>query len=302
MNIEQAKTIAITQILEILNYKAQKKNGYKNCYFSPVRNEKTPSLWVDIKTNTWWDFGDVKWKGGDSIHLVRAWLDSQNENCEVTDALRWMRNMTGFIPDIRPVTDPEEIPTEKTLVLREAKNLHDQKLIDYGASRGIPKSVMTAYFQQARIFNNKTNKVFIALCMRNEAKGYELRTPYFKGCLGRKDISFIRGTQPKPPGIHIFEGAFDFVSAITQRDGNPFVDDCMILHSLSNLKKATAYIKNYGYANSYTWMDNDQPGKQANQSWDEFCQTEPDLIHSPQNNLYSPYKDVNASHMAKLGL
>ncbi len=137
MNIEQAKRIPISVILEKLLLKPQRQTGYKTLYFSPLRKEKTPSLWVDTKTNLWCDFGDTKWKGGDGIHLVRAYLDSENEHCAVTDALRWLKNMTGFIPDIKPVNDPEEKPTEKTLILRHEKPLINQKLIEYGAKRGI---------------------------------------------------------------------------------------------------------------------------------------------------------------------
>jgi len=152
---------------------------------------------------------------------------------------------------------------------------------------------------------------FHTLSMRNDLKGYELRK--FKGCLGKKYITFIRGTQPKPAGINIFEGAFDFVSVITQRNGQPLTNDAMILHSLSNLKKATAYIRNYGkkatayirnygYRECITWMDNDKAGLEAVKSWEEFCKTEENLQHVPMNDLYAPYKDVNAAHMAKLEL
>ncbi|MFT3909721.1 MAG: toprim domain-containing protein [Ferruginibacter sp.] len=302
MNIDQAKAIAISEILKKLDQHPQKTMGFCQLYYSPFRNEKTPSLWVNHKTNTWRDFGDVKWGGGDIIHLVRAWLDSENENCEVKDALRWLSNMTGFIPDIKPVYDPAETETEKTLVLRSATEISNFALIQYSESRGIPLTVLKRYFQQAAIYNTNTGKVFYALSMKNDLKGYELRTPYFKGCLGKKYISFIRGTQPKPPGINIFEGAFDFATAITLREGKPFEDDTLILHSLSNLKKATAYIKKYGYDYAYTWMDNDDAGKQATQSWAEFCKNEPGLKHIPKNIDYLPYKDLNASHIAKLEL
>ncbi len=138
--------------------------------------------------------------------------------------------------------------------------------------------------------------------MRNDLKGYELRNPYFKGCIGKKYITFIRGTTPKPDGINVFEGAFDFLSVLAQQEGKPLRNDAIILHSLSNLKKASAYIKNYGYKNCFTWMDNDEPGKQATNSWTEFCKTEEELRHISMSSLFAPYKDVNAAHMAKLEL
>lgn len=302
MNIEQAKAIPISVILDKLNLKPQRKNGHKTLYFSPLRREKTPSFWVDEKTNLWYDFGDAKWQGGDSIHLVRAYLDSENENCAVADALRWLRNMTGFVPVIKPVTDPEETPTEKSLVISHTGKITQKKLIEYASNRGIPLTVLNQQCGQAIVKNNKTQKKFYALCMRNELKGYELRNPFFKGCIGKKYITFIRGIQPKPDGINIFEGAFDYLSVIAQQEGIPLTNDAIVLHSLSNLKKAAAYIRNYGYRNCFTWMDNDKPGQEATKVWEEFCKTEQGLRHVPMNGLYAPYKDVNAAHMAKLGL
>lgn len=285
-----------------MNLTPQRKNGHKVLYFSPLRNEKSPSLWVDTKANLWCDFGDAKWKGGDGIHLVRAYLDSENEGCAVTDALRWLKNMTGFIPDIKPVNDPGDTPTEKTLVLRQTGPIVHENLIEYARGRGIPKNLLVKHFDQATIFNTKSQKKFFALSMRNDLKGYELRNPHFKGCIGKKYITFIRGTEDKPDGINIFEGAFDYLSVIAQQNGLHLKKDAIILHSLINLKKATAYIKNYGYQNCFTWMDNDEPGKEAVNSWDEFCKTEEKLLHVPMNRLYFPYKDVNAAHMAKLEL
>ncbi len=302
MNIEQAKAIPISVILDKLNLKPERINGHKQLYFSPLRNEKTPSFWVDTVKNLWCDYGDMQWKGGDGIHFVRAHLSYQGVDHQVSDALRWLRNMTGFIPVIKAVIDLEEVPTEKTLILKHTADINKDSLIKYGESRGIPRSVLTRYFKQSKIFNNKSQKPFYTLSMQNERKGYELRNAIFKGCIGSKDITFIRGTQPKPEGINVFEGAFDFLSMITQEDGKPLRNDAMILHSLSNLQRSTAYIKNYGYRNCFTWMDNDQPGLEAVKSWEEFCKTEENLLHVPMNHLYAPYKDVNAAHMAKLEL
>lgn len=302
MNIEQAKTIPISVILDKLKLLPQRNSGHKTLYFSPLRKEKTPSLWVDTQKNLWCDFGDSKWAGGDGIHLVRAYLDSQNENSNVSDALRWLANMTGFIPEIRPVNDPDEFETESTLELRQVAIIQNQKLLEYGYNRGIVEKVLKKYFEQATIFNKKTNKKFSALSMRNDLKGYELRNPYFKGCIGKKYITFIRGSKPKPEGINIFEGAFDFLSVICHQNGISLTNDAIILHSLSNLRKASAYLKNYGYKNCFTWMDNDQPGIEATKSWEAFCKNENGLQHIPMNKLYERYKDVNAAHMARLEL
>lgn len=302
MNIEQAKAIPVSVILDKMILKPQKINGHKHLYFSPFRNEKTPSFWLDTKKNLWCDYGDMTWKGGDGIHLVRAYLFYQGMDHQVTDALRWLRNMTGFVPTIQPVSDPDELPKDKNLIIRHTSKVSKDFLIQYGDNRGIPLSVLTKYFKQSTVTNKLSGLRFYALSMQNDMKGYELRNERFKGCIGRKYITFIRGTVPKPDGINIFEGVFDFVSVVTQQNGRPLKNDTIILHSLSNLKKASAYIRNYGYRDCYTWMDNDEPGIEAAKAWEEFCKTEENLLHIPMNHLYKPYKDVNAAHVAKLEL
>lgn len=138
--------------------------------------------------------------------------------------------------------------------------------------------------------------------MVNEEGGYEVRNPFFKGYVGAKGISFIRGKQPKPEGIHIFEGFMDYVSAIAFEQVPQFDDDTIILNSLSCLKHATPYIRNYGYQVAYTWLDNDLAGQKGTQALAEFFKTEENLLHKPMNEIYLPHKDMNAWHMARLSL
>ena len=302
MNIEHAKAIPISVILDKLNRKPVRIKGHTHVYFSVFREEKTASLFVDTKGNRWRDFGDFNWQGGDGIHLVRAYLDSQDLSCDVSSALRWLSNMTGFVPSIQPVEDPDEKTADKTIILRRTDPIGKEYLLEYGRSRGIPDNVLKACFKQAALHNKNTGKIFHTLCMKNDWKGYELRNKAYKGCIGRKYITFIRGTDLSHEAINVFEGAFDFATVITQNEGKPLKHDSIILHSLSNLKKATAYIKNYEYRYCQTWMDNDEPGKQAVLAWEEFCKAEQNLIHVPMNEFYLPYKDVNAAHIQKFGL
>lgn len=272
-------------------------------YLSPYRPEKTPSFFVYTGDNRWYDYGDRR--GGDVINLVQCYLESQQVGATISDALRWLNNMTAYEP-IKAVAVADSYPTcdgrDETLVFKDAVPLKHTGLIRYGESRGIPPFILKQYLEQISFVNRNSGKILIALGMKNESKGYDVRNPSFKGCIRSKDISFIRGTIPKPPGIHVFEGFMDFLSVITQRNGKPFDDDTLILHSLNCMEKGTAYLRHYGYQHCYTWFDNDEPGQKATAAWDEFCSNEPGLKHIPQNEHYAPYKDVNAAHMAKLEL
>lgn len=300
MNIDQAKAIPLGLILEKIGCKPAKENTKRSIYLSPLRAEKTPSFHVNPESNLWYDHGIGQ--GGSIIEFVTLYLQSQGEACTVSDALRWLGNMAGIVATIKSVQVFESLKEDATLVLKNAKPIKHPALIKYLENRGIPLVVAIPYMSEVLVHNTDTRKDFFALGMKNEEEGYEIRNPYFKGCLGAKAITFIRGRRPKPEGIHLFEGMFDFVSAITFSKVAQFEDDAIILNSLSCLKQATPYIKGYGYRFAYTWFDNDPAGEKATQSIAEFLKTEEGLLHRPMNAVYMPDKDVSAWHMNKLSL
>ena len=302
MNIAHAKAIPIAQILEKLGIKPVKKTANEAWFFSPFRKEKTASFKVNHKRNGWYDFGVGV--GGDIIDLGQAYLASLKQSHSVSDVLTWLKNTAGNIDLPKPVCVPSVKAEEEnaTLIIKSVLPLESRGLANYLESRGIPQRVGEKYLKQARVYNTNSEKNFTALGLQNESGFYELRNNLFKGCVGAKDITFIRGTEDKPPGIHLFEGFMDFLSVITMEEGRPFKDDTIILNSLSCIQKALPLIRNYGYSNAYTWMDNDAPGKSATLFFDNFFKSENKLVHHPKNNVYAPFKDVNAWHMKKLEL
>lgn len=300
MNIEKAKGICLSVIMEKLGHKPQHSTKNKVCYYSPFRNEKTPSFYHYPATNTWCDFGDTKWKGGDSVTLVQAWLESTKQDFEVPDALRWLSMMTNTEQLIKPIVQEEVAPSDTSLVLLHVCSVKNTALIRYAEGRGIPFKVVDDYLEEVTFLNKKTGKKILALGIENEADGYEVRNPFFKGCLKAKGITIVRGKHPQN-SIHIFEGMMDFLSIVTMRNGKQFDDDVILLHSLTSMNKAAEFMKNNRYTDIYTWMDNDESGIAATNAWKEFCKNE-NLNHFPMNKTYAPYKDVNAYHMAKLEL
>lgn len=302
MNIDQAKAITIVEILSRLGIQPKRITASKALYLSPVRNEKTPSFWVDTKTNRWHDYGDGR--GGDVVDLASAYLQFTREAHTVSDALRWIRNMGVGSYEIVPIYRPIDqlVNDNGSLLLKSKKPVQHVGLIHYLGNRGIQLAVARRYLKELRVHNTRTNKYFTALGFANEDGGFELRNSFFKGGLRPKAISFVRGRVPKPEGIHLFEGFMDYLSAICQLRGNGFADDAIILNSLSCLKQAIPYIQNYGYRVAYSWMDHDEAGAKATALLTEFCQTQADLRHTPMNKVYAPHKDVNAWHMHKLKL
>lgn len=300
MNIEQAKSIPLSDILSKLGHEPVKNKKQEAWYLSPFRAEKTPSFKLHLAKNIWFDFGEGQ--GGDVIAFACQYLKSKNEGHTVHDALRWLRNMSGLLPKIKSIPDEAPAPSAPVLCLKDSGELKHIALIKYLEKRGIPLSVAKPYLKEVRVYNRDTKKQFFALGLKNEEGDWELRNPFFKGCAGTKSISFIRGTKPKAGAIHLFEGLMDYLTVIVRQEGKRFAEDAIILNSLSCLDKATPYIQGYGYKEAFTWMDNDMPGRKATQLLDDFFKTEENLIHKPMNSLYAPYKDVNAWHMHTLGL
>lgn len=300
MNIDQAKTIALCLILDKLGIKPVKESGPERWYRSPLRRERTASFHVQTVRNIWYDFGIGK--GGNTLDFAVAYLESQGESCTVPDALRWLEILSGQAPVIQNVEAPPEREEEPSLVLMEKGPVTHQLLVRYLESRGIPLEIARNVLKQVRISNRNTGRKFFALALINEEKGWEIRNPFFKGCIGNKGVSFIRGKTPKPDSLHIFEGIFDYLSTLAHTNKKTLDGDTLILNSLSCMSGATPYIKSYGYRAVYSWMDNDEAGKKATASLDAFLETEDGLSHKPMNRLYAPHKDVNAWHVHKLGL
>lgn len=300
MNIEQANTIPMSVILEKLNLHPAKQTEKSAWYLSPFRQEKTASFHVLKETNSWHDFGEDA--GGDVVDFVVAHLKTSNVNYSQSDALRWIDNMTGQNPaqEFIPCEVPKAGETDKTLELKSVKQLKHAGLIHYLENRGIDIELAKKHLKEAYIENSNTGNRFYALALKNEENGYELRNPLFKSCVRKKHITFIRGTIPKPDGIHIFEGMMDYLTYLTIKKYHE--NDVIILNSLSCLKYATGYIKGYGYKIAYTWLDNDKAGKKATELLAAFFQTEENLTHKPMNKVYAECKDMNAWHMHNLNL
>ncbi|WP_041616923.1 toprim domain-containing protein [Spirosoma linguale] len=300
MDIEHANTIPIAEILTKLGRKPSHTNNHKHRYLSPLRNEKTASFHLNTKTNRWHDFGEGI--GGDTVNFVRAYLKATKEADTTSDALRWINNMAVGHYQIAPGLI-EDVPKDPpSLCLKNSQSVQQLGLVHYLAKRGIPLTIARQRLKEVYVCNQNTRKSFYALGFPNEEGGFELRNPFFKGSLGAKSISFIRGTDPKPQGIHLFEGFMDYLSAIVQLKGKGFKEDVIVLNSIACLKQAFSYMHNYGYRVAYTWMDNDPAGEKATAVLSDFIKTQDSMVHTSMNKVYAPHKDVNAWHMHRHNL
>lgn len=297
MNVEQAKAIAIAEILAKLELYPFRDTKTDATYFSPLRNERTPSFHVSKDENVWFDHGEGI--GGNAFELVVQILKASGHRHSASDALRWLSN-TNLDPALPKTRDIVRDKQSKWQVL-DAFNLLDFFLIRYLEERGINVKIAKRYVSEIYIQHKKSRTKVFAIGFKNEDGGYELRNAKFKSSVSPKTITFIRADEPNPDNVMVFEGFMDFLSYATIKKGK-VPCDIIVLNSVACVDHAFRYIKNYGYKNAYTWMDNDKAGEKAKDRLARFIETEPGLIHKPMNAFYKNYKDVNEFHMYTSGL
>ena len=105
------------------------------------------------------------------------------------------------------------------------QSLTNPYLLRYIAERGIPLSIANRFCSEIRY--NNTNRTYYAIGFANDAGGWEIRSPYFKGCIAPKAITTVsKGTDH----LQIIEGFMDFLSWQTLNP--PSTCDTIVLNSL----------------------------------------------------------------------
>ena len=139
---------------------------------------------------------------------------------------------------------------------------------------------------------DSNGKHYFGIGFPNIAGGYELRNPFFKGCIASKDISHFYADEPKKV-CFLFEGFMDFLSFMTlKKKENPQntslrQQDCMVLNSVTNIHKAVERLSRYDSVQCF--LDNDDAGRNA------YLQLSMELRNSvaDASTLYNGFKDLN---------
>jgi len=168
----EARQVDIVEYLEKLGFRPQKIRNNNYWYLSPLRDEKEPSFKVNRKLNVWNDF--ALGKGGNIIDFGILY-----HNCSVKEMLEKLRTKSFLSQQISPVAKPENKDEGKRINVLSATQIKDSILCNYLAQRKIPAELAGLYLKEVRYQLN--GKIYTALGFKNNAGGYELRVPYFKG-------------------------------------------------------------------------------------------------------------------------
>lgn len=255
ITIEQRQSIKATPITSYLAGKGIMpvlESGGEYCYFSPFREEKTPSFFVNPGKNVFIDFADGY--GGDVIKLVMT--------LEAVDFI-------AAIKILQQVDQSFEIELQQNLpaspqyqsFIKRITPLKHPALINYITKvRRIPISVARAELSEVHYRTSRGE--FFSLGFKNLSDGWELRNPSFKGSIGQKDIS-VRGN---PSGRYavVFEGFIDYLSLLSRHQRTLVAaheEHCFyILNSLSLLRRLPDLER---FEMVQLCLDNDEAGEKA---------------------------------------
>ena len=271
MEIHHIKQIAITDYLQQQGYAPARVQGIHYWYYSPLRNERTPSFKVNTERNQWYDFGSGE--HGDIIDLVCAL-----HRCTISEAISLLSGAKQVAHQEFSFGGERKI-SERKLEILSAQPLSNPYLLRYLAARAIPLPVASAYCSEV-LFQNM-NRTYYAIGFANDALGWEIRNMYFKGCIAPKAITTIkRGTDR----LQIFEGFMDFLSWQTLNPSSTC--DTIVLNSLALLPRIKEQIA--GYREVESFLDNDDAGRK---SFAVLKQMLPQIVDGAVR--YREHKDLN---------
>lgn len=250
--LKEIKSIPLATFLSQLGHEPTARKGTRLWYKSPLRQEQTPSFKVETTLNCWYDFG--LGRGGNIIDLAAEMYQS-------TDLRYLMRCIADSCPVPSVQTVASSYPqrhSAPSMERFEIVPLEHRALVAYLQERGIPAHIARAKCKEAHYSVN--GRFYFAVAFENISGGRELRNRYFKGCRGRKDISYLPWARDGPSTeCAVFEGFIDYLSALTL--GIISGADAIILNSVVNVNKAVPYLKGYAAINCY--LDNDVAGQTA---------------------------------------
>ncbi len=284
-----AKQIDLVDYLASLGHQPQKVNNQDYWYISPLRDEKTASFKVNRKLNVWYDHATGK--GGNLIDF-----GTQYFNCSVAELLQRLsgqavpsfsfhqQQQTGHSHNVQsyPAGEKKENPESK-IVIVDSRVLADKSLLDYVHKRNIPQDIASRFCREVDFLLYGKKQTVVGF--QNNAGGYELRSPNFKGSSSPKDITFIDN---RAKSVAVFEGFFNYLSyrTMNHKAGEPLTN-FLVLNSLSFFEKSHNLMESHEQVHLY--LDRDKAGIYCVQEalkWNQY-------LYKDQSHLYSNHKDLN---------
>ena len=252
--IEKAKAVSIVGLLQSAGFTPIRESGGELLYRSPLRDEKTASFFVNPAKNCFCDFGGDQDLKGDSVKLARLlWRVGFKEAVKRLLKLQGLPVQSFSFSGLEPLKTPQ-----KGIQVISVRKLQNPALIRYVEERKIPLQLATLYLKE--VAYTTKGKEYFAVGFPNDAGGYELRNGLgFKGKTQNGITVFNKSL--KSDSVLLFEGFFDFLSALDGYGrlypGTPTI----VLNTCNNLNKALPLLADRKVI--HCCLDNDETGRKT---------------------------------------
>ncbi|SFD67270.1 CHC2 zinc finger domain-containing protein [Spirosoma endophyticum] len=247
-------------------------------YFSPFSNERTPSFFVNSHKNVFTDYSSGE--KGDAIRLVLLL-----EKCSFIEAVERLLSIDNVLPDSlveKPTNETNEADRGKHIIT-DVTELRHYALTQYVESRGIPIHLARRWVKQIHYSLNDRN--YFGVGFESDKGSWAVRSNKFQCNIGGTGIRTI----PRPGNkVYLFEGFFDFLSALVHYGVIQPSHTTIVLNSTTNLNDQL--IKQWVVDGKvvFTFLDNDDTGKKAVIKLRNAGCTVTDC-----SGLYAEYNDFN---------
>jgi len=248
--IQQAEAVSIVDYLASKGIEPVKAVGPELVYYSPLREENNASFFVNQSKNKFHDFTNDEHKGN-VCRLVQLL-----EQCNFPQAVAKLLEYQG-----EPVKEYAHLflsATESKAAIKPQTiitPLRNPVLLNYVREREVPHSIATKYLKE--VMTTAKDRTYFCVGFENDSGGFALRNKYFQGCEGEQDITTF--DLPGREKVIVFEGFFDFLSALVYRQLQAPNLPVVVLNSISNRKKAVEYLRQFEEVKCF--LDRDQAGR-----------------------------------------
>lgn len=286
----EAKQIDLVNYLAALGHYPKKIRNSDYWFLSPLRDEKTPSFKVNQSINSWYDHGIGK--GGNLVDFGILYF-----NCSVSNFLehlsQYQNTSTSFFHQQVPThnlsasapsfaDEKKETVNESKIIILAVRPLAEISLLNYLEKRHIPLAVAEKFCKEIDFLLYGRTKTVIGF--QNNAGGYELRSPDFKGSSSPKDVTFFEHNKEQ---VNVFEGFFNFLShqAINKNNPEP-PTNFLVLNSLSFFQNQRERMETHQQI--HLFLDRDSAGIKFTQQALQWSKK-----YIDQSHTYKKYKDLN---------
>lgn len=304
-------------MVDLLAYYGKRVDHVKYMYYSPFRDEDSPSMCVREKDgmDIWVDYGAAiteddrkagrKFHGGGLIDMAME-LGGLSKK-EAVELLKTIQPGHAAILDEKTVTRKTSRTEESGIIIDKISDKFTNSiLIDYATEkRCIPIDILNRYCSQIKYhLRSNPSRSYIKIGFKNNEGGWALRGNKSKISSGSGISTFNASGEltsvPSTGRAFVFEGFFDFLAWVAWNGGETPMTDACVLNSVSNLHRAESWLKEH--KEIAVCFDNDLAGQNAFKQVSEVCKGS---IVKDCSGIYNGFNDLNdyfvhRCHMRKI--